>query len=53
MFISELLMTFKKCQMWWHMALVPAVRRQRQVDLCEFQTSQDYIIKFLKRLSLV
>jgi hypothetical protein len=24
---------------WWHMRLVPALRRQRQVDLCEFEAN--------------
>jgi hypothetical protein len=28
--------------MWWHMPLIPALRRQRQVDLCDFETSLVY-----------
>jgi len=27
---------------WWHMTLVPAFRRQRQMDLCEFGASLFY-----------
>ena len=30
-------------QAWWHMALILALGRQRQVDLCEFKGSLDYI----------
>ena len=29
--------------MWWCMPLAPASERQRQVDLCKFNASQDYI----------
>lgn len=29
--------------MRWHMPLSPALGRQRQADLCEFQDSQDYL----------
>lgn len=24
---------------WWHMLLIPALRRQKQVELCEFEVS--------------
>ena len=27
---------------WWHMLLIPALRRQRQVDLCEFEAKLVY-----------
>jgi hypothetical protein len=30
---------------WWHIPLIPALRMQRQVDLCEFQDSQNYIVR--------
>jgi hypothetical protein len=26
---------------WWHTPLRPALKRQRQVDLCEFEASLD------------
>jgi hypothetical protein len=26
-------------QVWWHMPLIQALRRQRQVDLCAFEVS--------------
>jgi hypothetical protein len=29
---------------WWHMPLVPALKRQRQVDLSEFRASLVYIV---------
>ena len=31
-------------QAWWHRPLTPALRRQRQVDLCEFQASLGYTV---------
>ena len=27
---------------WWHMSLIPALRKQRQVDLYEFKVSLVY-----------
>ena len=27
---------------WWHTPLIPALRRQRQVDLCELEASLVY-----------
>ena len=27
---------------WWHTPLIPALGRQRQVDLCEFEASLVY-----------
>ena len=38
-------LVFKKLERarWrWHIPLIPALRRQRQVDLREFKDSQDY-----------
>uniref|UniRef100_A0A8C6W909 Histone-lysine N-methyltransferase n=1 Tax=Nannospalax galili TaxID=1026970 RepID=A0A8C6W909_NANGA len=37
----------KKClhRAWWCTPLIPALRRQRQVDLCEFKASLVYIVK--------
>ena len=32
-----------KSQAWWRTPVIPALRRQRQVDLCEFEASQIYI----------
>ena len=29
---------------WWHIALIPALRSQRQTDLCEFEASLVYIV---------
>ena len=29
---------------WWHLLLIPALKRQRQVDLCEFEVSMVYIM---------
>ena len=29
-------------QMWWCIPLIPELQRQRQVDLCEFETSLVY-----------
>ena len=29
----------KRAGWWWHTPLIPAVRRQRQVDLCELEAS--------------
>ena len=30
-------------QAWWHKNLIPALRKQRQVDLCECEASLVYI----------
>jgi hypothetical protein len=27
---------------WWCAPLIPALRRQKQADLCEFKTTMDY-----------
>jgi hypothetical protein len=32
----------KLCWAWWHAPLIPAVGRQRQEDLCEFDVSLVY-----------
>jgi hypothetical protein len=29
---------------WWHLPLIPPLRRQSQVDLCEFEASLVYIV---------
>ena len=31
-------------RLWWPTALIPAFRRQRQVDLCEFKANLVYIV---------
>ena len=30
--------------LWWHTPLIPTLRRQRQVGLCEFKASLIYIV---------
>lgn len=30
---------------WWHMLLIPALKRQGQIDLYEFEVSMVYIIR--------
>ena len=43
--IPSLLCTARKerdSRQWWHMPLNPALRRQSQVDLCEFKASLVY-----------
>ena len=32
--------------LWWHMPLIPALRRQKQMDLCEFKASLDRLQKY-------
>jgi hypothetical protein len=32
----------RQSQPWWHVPLIPALRRQRQEDLCEFEASLVY-----------
>ena len=32
--------------MWWHTPLIPALRRQNQVDLYEFKANLVYIVNF-------
>ena len=31
-----------KARQWWHTALIPALGRQRQMDLCEFKATLGY-----------
>jgi hypothetical protein len=31
---------------WWHTPFIPAFERQRLVDLCEFEASLVYIVRF-------
>ena len=31
-----------EARQWWHTPLIPALRRQRQMDLCEFKTTLGY-----------
>ena len=35
---------------WWYTPLIPALWRQRQVDLCEFEANLVYKSKFQDRL---
>ena len=37
---GELIKKGPKSQMWWHMPLIPAPGRQKQVDLHEFEVSR-------------
>jgi hypothetical protein len=32
---------------WWHIPLIPVLRKPRQVDLSEFETSLVYIVYLL------
>jgi hypothetical protein len=34
---------------WWHARLIPALRRQRLVHLCEFKASRDYKAKLSQK----
>jgi hypothetical protein len=34
--------TRNKGARWWHISLIPALRRERQLELCEFEASLDY-----------
>jgi hypothetical protein len=38
--------TGKPAGQWWNTSLIPALRRERQADLCEFETRLDYMIEF-------
>lgn len=31
--------------MWWHMPLIPALRRKKQAYLCEFEATLTYIVR--------
>lgn len=35
---------------WLHMSLIPALWKQRQVDLCDFEVSLVYIVSSLKKI---
>ena len=39
----------KKSGQWWHTPLIPALRKQRQVDLCEFGARVVYNSEFQGR----
>jgi hypothetical protein len=39
---SWLIRIGKSARQWWHMPLIPALGRQRQADLCEFEASLVY-----------
>ena len=46
-FTSQLNWSFQ-CQcyhMWWYIPLIPALGKQRQVDLCEFKASLNYRVR--------
>ena len=32
------------CQVWWHWSSIPALRKQRQADLCEFEANLIYML---------
>jgi hypothetical protein len=36
----------KHSRVWWHRALIPALGRQKLVNLCEFKVSLVYIMSF-------
>ena len=36
-------------QIWWHMLLIPAFKKQREVDLCEFKIGLGYIVRPCKK----
>lgn len=37
--------TRRKYWLWWHVTLLPTLGRQRHKDLCEFKTSQHYLVR--------
>ena len=39
---GEYIRKYKRAGQWWRMSLIPALRRQRQVDLSEFEASLVY-----------
>jgi hypothetical protein len=36
-----------KLVMWWHVTLIPALWKERQLDLCEFEASLVYRVSSL------
>jgi hypothetical protein len=43
--------TLKTKTLNWCTPLIPALRRQRQEDLCEFQASLDYIVNLGQKVT--
>ena len=45
-YLKPCLKTTRKGHMWWHTPLLPAYRKQRQGDLCEFKDRFLFIVNY-------